>query len=167
MRNNSRFLLIRSLFAILISISLLFASCEWYGSDEDASKKDSHVTKTDDDADHQQDSRDETSDIKTLESKTGKIEAEEQVYTIPDQKPEFPGGEEALLQYLKDNIEYPARAKEENIEGTVYVGFIVQSTGNVGNVKVMRGMGVAVMRKQFVWLAKCQIGALLTKRACR
>jgi protein TonB len=62
-----------------------------------------------------------------------------QPFTIVEQMPEFPGGEKALLTYLRDNIRYPAMAKENDIEGTVYVQFVIERDGSVSGAKVAKG----------------------------
>lgn len=60
------------------------------------------------------------------------------IFTVVEQKPQFPGGEAALLQYLSSNIRYPAMAAEQGIQGRVVVQFVVTKTGSVGEVKVLR-----------------------------
>jgi TonB family protein len=57
-----------------------------------------------------------------------------------DTKPVFPGSDTALINYVKNNIKYPLKCKEEGIEGTVYVRFIVTKTGTIGSVSVMRAV---------------------------
>lgn len=61
-----------------------------------------------------------------------------QVFTVVEQKPQFPGGEAALLKWVSDHIRYPAMAQENNIQGKVVLQFVVTKTGKVGEVKVMR-----------------------------
>ncbi|WP_285823281.1 energy transducer TonB [Duncaniella freteri] len=61
------------------------------------------------------------------------------VFDIVEQKPQFPGGEAALLKYVAEHIRYPAMAQENNIQGRVVVQFVVTKTGAVGEVKVVRG----------------------------
>lgn len=53
-----------------------------------------------------------------------------------DDKPQFPGGEEALKKYVKDNTHYPETAKENGVEGIVVVDFIVEVNGQLQNLKV-------------------------------
>ncbi len=60
------------------------------------------------------------------------------VFDIVEQKPQFPGGEAALLKYIAEHIRYPAMAQENNIQGRVVVQFVVTKTGSVGEVKVVR-----------------------------
>lgn len=54
---------------------------------------------------------------------------------------EFPGGEAALYQYIKQNLLYPDRADKNNIQGTVRVQFLVKKDGSVSNVVVKRPLG--------------------------
>ena len=55
-----------------------------------------------------------------------------------DYKPTFPGGEKALIEYIESHIQYPAKALKKRIEGRVEVQFVVDKTGNIGEVKVVR-----------------------------
>ena len=63
------------------------------------------------------------------------------VYTIVDQSPEFPNGQAALFRYIQQRLVYPKVARENEIEGTVYVNFTVSTNGSIYNVKVRRGIG--------------------------
>jgi len=66
---------------------------------------------------------------------------EEEIFTIVEKMPEFPGGIKALFGYLGKNLKYPAMAKDAKIQGKVYVTFVVDKDGTVANVKVLRGIG--------------------------
>ena len=68
-------------------------------------------------------------------------EAVPEIFTIVEQMPEFPGGEEKLFEYLTKNIKYPEMAKESGITGTVYVTFVVKGDGSISDVKKLRGIG--------------------------
>lgn len=59
----------------------------------------------------------------------------------PETQPEFPGGTEALMQYLMDNITYPDSAINALIQGTVNVQFTIDKNGKVTDVEVIRGIG--------------------------
>lgn len=63
---------------------------------------------------------------------------EEMIYDMPEIMPEFIGGPDALDEFLKKNIKYPAEAKEKGIQGKVYVQFVVEKDGTVTNVTVRR-----------------------------
>jgi len=75
-----------------------------------------------------------------LIAQNDKISEKDSVYTLPEKMPQFPGGEQALIEYLKTNLKYPAKAKEEKIEGMVFVTFIVDKTGAIRDVKIIRGV---------------------------
>lgn len=69
------------------------------------------------------------------------VEEEEEIFLAVEEDPEFPGGLDALSKYLGENIKYPALAKENNIEGRVFVSFVVEKDGRVANVKILRDIG--------------------------
>ena len=62
------------------------------------------------------------------------------VYNSVEQMPEFPGGVAGLMRYLSENIKYPPEAAKNDIEGRVIVQFIIDETGQVGEVKVVRSV---------------------------
>jgi protein TonB len=79
-----------------------------------------------------------------VETKVEVIEVPEEkkeVFTIVEEMPSFPGGEAERNKFLATNIVYPQQATENGIQGTVYVSFVVDSKGNVTDVKVLRGIG--------------------------
>jgi TonB family protein len=51
-----------------------------------------------------------------------------------DTMPEFPGGNQAMYQYLLENVKYPVQAREAGIEGMVKVRFTIIATGEIGSV---------------------------------
>ena len=59
-------------------------------------------------------------------------------YSIVEEMPKFPGGDEGLMQFLKKNIHYPVSAKENGIQGVSYISFVVKKTGLVDDVFVTR-----------------------------
>ncbi|KQS23866.1 M56 family metallopeptidase [Dyadobacter sp. Leaf189] len=62
-------------------------------------------------------------------------------FTVAEQKPEFPGGQAAMIEYLKSNTKYPAPALKANVEGTVIVRFTVDKEGGLQNVLIVKGVG--------------------------
>lgn len=74
-----------------------------------------------------------------VEEKTPEPVDDNKVFDVVEQKPQFPGGDAALLAYLSKNIHYPPMAAENNIQGQVLVQFVVTKTGDVGEVRVVRG----------------------------
>ncbi len=67
--------------------------------------------------------------------------AEEEIFTVVESMPEFPGGMGELMKYLATNIKYPPLAKESGIQGRVFINFVVEPDGAISNVKVLRGIG--------------------------
>ena len=61
-----------------------------------------------------------------------------QIFTVVEQQPEFPGGEAALMAYIKKNLKYPAFAAENGIQGRVTLSFTVEKDGSIANIEVMR-----------------------------
>ena len=59
------------------------------------------------------------------------------VYNVVEQMPTFPGGEEALLNYISEHIKYPSVALEQGIQGTVMLRFVVTGTGEIGEVQII------------------------------
>ena len=68
------------------------------------------------------------------------VEEDNKVWEIVEQKPQFPGGEAALMKYIRDNMQYPSIAQENGIQGRVVVRFVVSKDGSVRDVTVMRGV---------------------------
>jgi len=66
---------------------------------------------------------------------------EEEVFLSVEENPEFPGGPAKLLEYIQKNLKYPMMARESDIQGRVFVGFVVEKDGSISNVKVLRGIG--------------------------
>ena len=88
-----------------------------------------------------------------------------EVFTVVDEMPEFPGGDEAYYEFLSKNMVYPAMAKEQEIQGRVWVGFTVQKDGSITDVKIIRGIGggcdeevVRVMKLMPKWKPGKQAG---------
>ena len=67
-------------------------------------------------------------------------EAVAQVFHSVEQMPQFPGGEAALMKYLQSHINYPPMAVENGVQGRVVVQFVVDKTGKVGEVVVVRNV---------------------------
>ena len=63
------------------------------------------------------------------------------VYQIVEKMPQYIGGESAMMKYVSENIKYPEKAKEDGIQGRVFISFVVEKDGSVSNVKVVRGIG--------------------------
>ena len=63
-----------------------------------------------------------------------------ELFMVVEDMPEFPGGTEGLLEYLRSNINYPAGCKENNIQGRVLISFVVEKDGSIANPEVVKSV---------------------------
>ncbi len=61
----------------------------------------------------------------------------DEVYQVVEQMPEFEGGQEGMINYLSNELTYPASMEEKNLTATVYVSFVISEEGKVTNVEVI------------------------------
>ena len=66
--------------------------------------------------------------------------AEDDVFITVEEMPKFPGGDLALIQWINKNVKYPAIAQQNDIQGKVYVAFVVDRDGSVTNVRILRSV---------------------------
>lgn len=64
-----------------------------------------------------------------------------EIFTIVEQSPEFPGGMVVLGQYLSTNLRYPTEAQRQRTEGKVFIQFIVEVDGSIQSPRVLKGIG--------------------------
>jgi len=62
------------------------------------------------------------------------------IYDFVHKKAEFPGGNQAMMKWLNENMQYPESAKENGIQGRVFVNFVVHSDGRINYVKIAKGV---------------------------
>jgi len=72
------------------------------------------------------------------------------VYVTADQSPEYVGGFAALFDYMKTNFVYPKEEKKHKTEGTVYVSFIVNSSGLLSDFQIVKGCSESGLIEQEV-----------------
>jgi len=66
---------------------------------------------------------------------------EDDILVTAEIMPEFPGGFQALYKYLSSELNYPRLAKDLGIQGSVFIGFVIEKDGSVSNVHILRGIG--------------------------
>lgn len=79
--------------------------------------------------------------------KEDKPEVENKVFDVVEQMPSFPGGPNALNQYLSNNVKYPVVAQENGVQGRVVVSFVVERDGSITDVKVVRSVDPSLDRE--------------------
>ena len=72
---------------------------------------------------------------------------ETKIFTVVEQMPMFPGGDAALMGYLRDNMHYPTVAAENGVQGRVVVGFVVERDGSITDVNVLRSVDPSLDRE--------------------
>ncbi|MCR5065431.1 MAG: energy transducer TonB [Bacteroidales bacterium] len=66
---------------------------------------------------------------------------EDEIFVFVEKYPEYPGGEEALYEYLGKNIQYPEMARDNGITGTVVIKFVVEKDGSITKASILREIG--------------------------
>lgn len=81
-------------------------------------------------------------DIKAIDVDVEEVvEAAPEIFTIVEENPEFPGGVQKLYEFIGNNIKYPQMARENGIQGKVFIKFVVWKDGSIRDVQVARGIG--------------------------
>lgn len=62
------------------------------------------------------------------------------VYTVVQQMPEFPGGQDSMDRFVSNHIKYPKAAADSGVQGRVVLGYVVNKDGSVSDVQVKRGI---------------------------
>ena len=82
----------------------------------------------------------------------------EEIFTIVEDQPEFPGGIGAFYKYVATNLRYPAQARRMGIAGKVFVQFVVEKDGRLTDVQILKGIGAGcdeealrVIKKSKAW----------------
>lgn len=65
---------------------------------------------------------------------------QDSIHRVTEVMPQYPGGPNEMMRYIQENIKYPQSAKDNKIEGRVYVSFVVEKDGSITNAAVMRGI---------------------------
>ncbi len=82
------------------------------------------------------------SDEDIVDSSMNKLNQQEpDILTFAEEMPEFPGGQEAMMAFLRKNIQYPPMARENGIEGRVVLQFVVNKDGNISDIEIVKKLG--------------------------
>ena len=153
-----RIKIITTFIAVAISTLLFFSSMKRIDDIKDKFDKPEQVENSvisDDSLAHASETEKTTPAVKST-TKTGKITAEssapKKVFTrkvcdLVDEMPSFPGGLEELHKWIDNNVQYPAVARENGIEGRVILKFIVEKDGSLRDSTVIRSVHPIVDRE--------------------
>jgi len=100
-----------------------------------------------------------------------KKKGNEEPFVVVENPPEFPGGYEALMKFLADNVQYPKEAQEKGIQGRVICNFVVMKDGSITDVNVVQGVdplldaeAVRVLKLMPKWTPGTQRGRAVNVR---
>ena len=79
--------------------------------------------------------------VNTTAVAQNKKAANDKVYEKAEVMPEFPGGEQAMMDFVAKNVKYPKEAMEKEISGRVLVSFVVEKDGSINETEVVKGIG--------------------------
>ena len=84
---------------------------------------------------------------------------EEKIYSVVEQNAEYSGGMSALINFISSTIVYPEYAKENEIQGRVYLQFVVKSDGTLSDIQVARSVpGASMLDKEAIRVLKLTSG---------
>lgn len=88
-----------------------------------------------------------------------------EVFTVAERNPEFPGGETKMYGFIARELRYPVRAMRANIEGKVLLNFLVNTDGSISQIKIIKGIqfgcddeAIRVVEKMPRWIPGMQSG---------
>ncbi|TDB63497.1 M56 family metallopeptidase [Arundinibacter roseus] len=83
-----------------------------------------------------------SADGKSVKMTVQSVEANgQQIFTVVEENPEFPGGIDAMFKFLGENVKYPEAAARANVSGKVFLSFVVNTNGEIGSIQVLKGIG--------------------------
>ena len=68
-------------------------------------------------------------------------EVVDEVFSIVEVMPSFPGGNAEFYEYISKNLKYPKKALKANVEGKVVVRFVVDESGDISDIEILKGIG--------------------------
>jgi len=69
------------------------------------------------------------------------------VYKLVESMPEYPGGEDAMMKFIQKSIQYPDSARENDVQGRVVIGFIVNEDGSLSDITVRKSVSWDIDRE--------------------
>ncbi len=68
-------------------------------------------------------------------------EVAEEIFQFVEQQPEPPGGLKAFYKFIGDNLTYPPQARRAQVQGKVYIQFVINKDGSIGDIEILKGLG--------------------------
>lgn len=67
-------------------------------------------------------------------------EPDDKPFDVVEQMPEFPGGKEALMKFISENVKYPKEAEEKGLQGRVVVRYVIEKDGSISEVEIAKSV---------------------------
>ena len=90
--------------------------------------------------------------LSTIDMQTQKPDIK--AYKVVEVKPQFKGGESAMMEFIAKNVKYPQAAIDATLQGKTIVGFVVRKDGTVSDVHIKKSSGHAVLDKEAMRVVK-------------
>ncbi|MBO5768473.1 MAG: TonB family protein, partial [Bacteroidales bacterium] len=84
--------------------------------------------------------KDKNSIIITTKARESETTAHEEEFVVVEEMPQFPGGNEAMIKFIAENLIYPKTAMDKGEQGRVILSFVIDKRGKVGDVKLIRSV---------------------------
>ena len=80
--------------------------------------------------------------------------AKGEVYTVVEEMPEYPGGIKEMMVFIQKNILYPSYCREKSLGGKVFIKFVVNNSGDIENVTIIKSTGVFKLDEEALRVVK-------------
>ena len=130
--SNSRRIIFVILAVLVIGCVYAFMKCQ--GNNEAIDKAAPNMETTIDESVHNQSTEQDEQGYNSFQ------ESQARVYEEVEEMPSFPGGPDALMKWLSNNVEYPVQAQENGVQGRVIVSFVVETDGRIDEAEVARSV---------------------------
>lgn len=124
---------------VIIGFFMFLTACQTEVKKAETIENTSEATSETEKTSEMQSEQEFTAQAGTVDSTTG--DTNQEVFVVVENPPTFPGGDDARIKFMVENIKYPQEAREKGIQGTVFVTYVVEKDGTITNVKVLRGIG--------------------------
>lgn len=130
--SNSRKIILVILAVLVIGCVYAFVKCQ--GNNEAIDKAAPNMETTIDESVNNQSTEQDEQGYNSFQ------ESQARVYEEVEEMPSFPGGPDALMEWLNNNVKYPVQAQENGVQGRVIVSFVVGTDGRIGEAEVARSV---------------------------
>lgn len=81
----------------------------------------------------------EAKKVEKAQEPVTKSQKDEEIFTVVEEMPSFPGGKDAMFKFISTNIKYPESARKNGVHGRVFISYVVEKDGKINDVEIIRG----------------------------